>query len=485
MNCKEIEKYLPLYPDDVEPGIREEIEKHLRQCHECNDTYEKLGLYRSYVESAEEPEVPEHFEMDVINELEAGTRPKKIRQFLLSSAVALSSAAALIILFLLFGPSEKPWEDAIEVNFALKEEKMGKGPSASIDFKKIDKSIQKIISETGTIIKEKKKNSITGYYDYMIVSVPGPNLPEFIGKFNHASSMPLNKPDGIEKKGDKVYFKIYFDMINFTTGNFDGDNHADLIVQFISGQNKGKWVLYKNDDSSRYQKDYFIKTGDDETRYLGDYWLLSGDFNGDRIDDILLYEYSKYRGLTSYFLLNNGDYSFREAPATFMELTIPKKGEFEKIISGDGDGDGSDDIMWVAGIGNELFEITAINLDISFKPILIPDFDTCAGIVIAGDMNGDKFTDICVKYMDGTLAGRTDIYLNKQDFSFAEPYYGGLSWAGDYIMWSDDYNGDGLDDLFVKSGGPFLSGDWYVMSNNPSGGLIFETQFHIKYPGSF
>jgi hypothetical protein len=219
--------------------------------------------------------------------------------------------------------------------------------------------------------------------------------------------------------------------------------------------------------------------------YLGDYWLLSGDFDGDGIDDLYLCDYSKYRGLTSHFLLNNNDYSFREAPANFMELTIPEKGEFKKIISGDANGDGSDDIMWIAGIGNELFEITAMNLDKTFKPLIIPLVDTCAGIIIAGDMNGDNYEDICVKYMSGTFAGRTDIYINKHDFSFAEPYYGGLSWAGDYIIWSDDYDGDGLDDLFVKSGGSFISGDWYIMSNKPSGGLIFEIQFQIKYPGSF
>ena len=483
MNCQEIEKYLPLYPNDVEFGIREEIDSHIQQCYQCRATLEKLNLYKLYVESVGEPEVPSNYEMNVLNRLEVENKPQSHKQSLLRFGFAISSAAALVIIFLLFTPSDKPWKDAIETNFVLKMEKGGKGPSELIDFNKIDKNITKIISETGTTIEEEEKNLVTGYYDYLTVSVSGSRLAEFIDKFNNASVMPINIPKESDISANNIYLKIYFDMVNFAVGNFDGDKHADLIAQFISGKYKGKWFLYKNDDSTHFKEAYALNMDHDETKYLGDYWLLSGDFDGNGYDDICLFEYSNHKRLTIHTLMNGHNNSFREAPVNFMKLSIPKEGEFVKIVTGDADGNGSDDLIWIAKIAENSYQLTAINIDKSFELVRLPDLDSENGIIVTGDLNGDKYFDLCVKYFGDERGGDTDILLNNHNFAFAEPYSGRKSFQGDYLFWCNDYHADGFDDLIVKSGGLFISGNWYILPNNLKADFLRESeQFTIKYP---
>lgn len=123
MNCKEIEKYLPLYPEDVEPGIKVEIELHLRKCSKCKALYDSLGLYRSYALSAGDAKAPDNFETNVIGKLEPGRKKSGIRALYKNTAIVIGSAAAVLILFLLFQPEDKPWEGATEVGFALQAEK--------------------------------------------------------------------------------------------------------------------------------------------------------------------------------------------------------------------------------------------------------------------------------------------------------------------------------------------------------------------------
>lgn len=483
MKCKEIEKYLGLSPNDIDSDIREEVNRHVQSCNKCRELVKKLAVYRNYVESGKEVEVPENFEMKVLKNFSPERKSIQRKQLYVKIGFALSSAAILLIAFLLFKPADKLTESVIETNFVLKLEKKGKGPSDAVDFKNIDNAVKSIISETGSEIVEYKSNSLTSYYDYIMVSVPKDNIPEFIEKYNAVSTTPINIPKGSNAEANKMYLKIYFDMVNFTVGNFDGDKQADIIAQFISGKYKGEWLLYKNSDSTHFKEGCILKMGDDENKYLGDFWLLSGDFNGDGYDDICLYEYSSNRGLTLYTLLNNHDNSFRKAPANFMKLSIPTEEEFVKIVVGDADGNGIDDLIWIAKINRVSYRLTAINIDKSFGMVNLPDIEDSGGIIIAGDLNGDKYFDLCIKYPGGKLGGETNILLNNHDFTFTESYFGRLSFQGDYLFWCDDYNGDGFDDLIVKSGGLFIAGYWYVLPNNSKADFYKEgIQFTITYP---
>jgi len=485
MKCKEIEKYLPLYPDDVDSDIREEISRHLQTCDKCRELAGKLSLYSNYAESAEEEEPPEGFERKVLERLPAERQfiPKK--RLYVRFGWAVSSAAAFLIAFLLFYPDRIPTQNIIETNFALKQDKKSKGPSALVDFKEIANAVEEIITATGAEVKDYNRNSVTGYYDYIMIGVPKGRLPEFVEKFNGSSAIPISLPKRNDAAGDEAYMKIYFDMVNFAVGDFDGDKHADIVARFISGKYKGKWVLYKNGDSVRFVNYSWLKVGDGEKKYLGDYWLISGDFDGDDYDDICLYEYGRPGGLTLHTLLNDHDGYFRDIPGYFKSLSVPTEGEFVKLIAGDADGDGKDDLIWIAKINEDTYRCTALNINRSFRPVSLTDLEHSGGVILAGDLNGDKYFDLCIKYPGRSRGGETDILLNNHDFTFAGSYAGRLSFQGEYSFWCADYDADGFDDLIVKSGGPFLSGGWYALINNLKGDFYREgKQFNVTYPSA-
>jgi len=482
MNCKDVEYYLPLYPDEVPISIRESLDVHLQQCQECRALLNSLNVYKSYVANPDRPKVPGDLETQVMDRIESQKISTRNRNFLLTFGLVTASVAALVLLFFVIKHLQPPWKAAPEIHFAMRMEKIGKGPSPLVNVSGLTNSFHSVLSASGAVIRETGLNSTTGCYDYVIVGISTSNLSQFVEKFNALSAQPAGLPTHPRITGDIIYIKVWFDMIRFMTGNFDGDHRDDLIIQFVSGKNKGKWFLYSNNDSGYFTTSQPVKISPDESQLLGDGWLLSGDFNGDGLDDLCLYEYNEKQGLSTHFLENIEAYTFREISLPSTNLSFPGKGEFVILVSGDATGHGKDDLWRIARIDSGLYLITDLSQGKSFEPLRLPDMDSGRPVIIAGDFNGDHYSDICVKYLAIYKRENTDIYLNRHDFSFGKSLSGGLSYQGDYIIWADDYNGDGYDDLFVKSGGYFLPGNWSVMQNNQSGRFKYATGFELLYP---
>jgi len=466
MNCKETKKYLPLDLREIPPAIREEMQKHLQQCPACRELAENLNCYRTFAESAEEPDVPEDFSARVLDALESEGTTVSRRPVHWKAVVAVSAAAAILLILVIVNGIERPWRKATEVSFLPNMEKQGKGSAGFPEIQAIDAKITALLTETGASVEKVQHNPLTGYYDYMIIGIPGKDMEQFAEEFNLLSAKPISMPDPASSPSGTVYIKVYFDMIRFTAGKFNQDSRADLLVQFISGKEKGKWVVWLNDDSLQFSRRSTVDVGRDEAACLGDFRLLAGDFDGDSLDDLCMYRYSIKEGLVTHFLRNEGNLRFQEDEGMFGNLTIPARGDFIELLSGDADGDGRDDLLWVSGTGEGIFNVSAINLNRSFNDLLLPEVDSGGGVFLAGDFNADGYSDLCVKYLNIYLHGNTDILLNQHDFAFAKPLDGGLSFQGDYSLRAADFDGDGFCDLLVKSGGPFLTGDWYIMRNN-------------------
>lgn len=477
MNCKETEKYLPLDPQEIPPAIREEVQKHIQHCPSCRELSENLNRYRTFAETAEDPEVPVGFSARVLDALETGEQTIPRRPILWKVVVTVSAAAAILLILVIVNGIERPWSKATEVSFLPKEEKKGKGDAGFPGIQAIDSKITSLLTETRASVEKVQHNLLTGYYDYMIIGIPGENMEQFTEQFNLLSANPISMPGPENTPSETIYVKVYFDMIRFTAGKFNHDPRADLLVQFISGKEKGKWAVWLNDDSLHFSRRYTVETDRDGSAYLGDFRLLAGDFDGDSLDDVCLYRYSGKEGLVTHFLRNEGDLRFQEDEGMFGKLTIPGKGDFIELLSGDADGDGRDDLLWISGTGEGYFNVSAINLERSFNDLLLPEVDSGGGLFLAGDFNADRYSDLCVKYPKIYLHGNTDILLNRHDFAYAEPIDAGLSFFGDYTFRTADIDGDGFCDLLVKSGGPFLSGEWYIMRNNQMEHFLFLKQF--------
>ncbi len=486
MTCKELKKYLPLYPDDVEPAIKEAIGLHLNRCESCRAVFESVKLYRTYALASPEVEAPDGLEADVIQNIGPAVKKARIMTLYRNAAITVSSAAAIILLVIIFRPFTKSWEDrAIEARFIPRSEKQGKGPAPVVDMEKTALVINELLKNSDARIVEKKENDLTGYFDYLVAAVRVENKDKFINNFNNIShsSLQAGKEDGNDAA--MSYFKIYFDVINFSAGDFDGDHLAEIIVQFLSGMNKGEWVIYSCDDSSGFSSYHIPDFGKNVSRYLADYRLVTGDFNGDGLDDIGLIAHDAGSRIRNHILLNLGNYQFKEADEKLLTQIIPVhgKGKFHDLLAGDMNHDGKDELIFVSDLGGDHYEFKFSGSPSAPQVISIPDLYRCDGHLLAGDINGDQYADLCVKYIQGDRAGQTMVYLNSINGFTGEPFSRGLSFAGDYVFRLADCDGDGYDDLFVKSGGPFLSGEWYIMNNDKSSKFSLGKKFELKFTG--
>jgi RHS repeat-associated protein len=193
------------------------------------------------------------------------------------------------------------------------------------------------------------------------------------------------------------------------------------------------------------------------------YRKLTGDFNGDGITDIA-WAFSDTRGAYAYTNLSNGDGTFSPlAGGKVSSLSFGTLDTYRKL-TGDFNGDGITDIGFVASGAFGLYAFTALGKgDGGFHPasggvITTTSFGSLDTYrKLTGDLNGDGLTDLLWVY-----SGVQGLYvysaLSKGDGSF-HPLTGsrssGASFGAEYLYDKQlgDYNGDGLLDIaWVYSG---------------------------------
>lgn len=471
MNCDEIQNLLPFYPEEVDEPARKQIEKHLEQCRNCRELMAAYEKYRSHLSEAAEPDLPEDFVQGVHRRIETKTRQIRISRSVPSWAgiAAMIVGAALIITSLL--PLQK---DTIELTFVPDVQKRGKGPGQPIDPDHVRYShyLEELFSGIGYPAVSSFMDPNTGLYDYFVFDVPKIEYNAFVQKFNLLPGFYKIPEMTFKRDRGLVQVKVNFDMIRYVSGNFNGDAYGDYIIRHLSGKEKGTWWLYPGNGGADFGKGIGIDFGNDKDEFTGDYRMLPGDYNGDGWDDLCLVYQPQIRSMNAIVLTNDHENQFIRSKELSWEMTLPEDMDLVTIMAGDSDGDHVDEYYL-------LYERSDAYYMAPFKPqinnsleTILPvpvDFIPGTTIPFMGDMDGDGYSDLCLKIMQGEETAQTHIYFNDRAGGFKESHVSLrsngtilLSFVGSYDFWAYDHDGDGLDDVGVKDGGDFVSGQWFM-----------------------
>lgn len=470
MKCNETRNLLPFYPDEVDTQTKILVEKHLAQCTKCRELYSALRKYYSHLNEIPQPDIPVDFEKEILARINTTKKISIIQRIPAWAGIAaIIIGAAFIITSLLL-----PRADTIEITYIPETQKKGKGPSKKADESNVRYSehLIDLFSNMGYPVVSSSRDINTGLFDYFIFHVPRAEYNNFVQSFN---ALPvLNKIPEIKfaKVKGMLQVKVYFDMIRYAAGNFNDDRYGDYIIQHISGKEKGEWYLIPGREENDFGKAMTGGPGKGKHEYTGDFKMLPGDYNGDGYDDICLFYNQQGRSIDAIVLSNDHHIGFRKEKELSWNLTLPEELRLITLMAGDADGDHQDDYFILYEQTGDYF-ITSykpgINEEWNVFPYLLKIYSPGVTIPFMGDMNGDEFSDLCLKIMQGDKAGETHIYFNDQQNGFNDPRPSLredgrilLSYVGEYDFWTYDHNGDGLDDVGVKDGGDFISGNWFV-----------------------
>jgi cell wall-associated NlpC family hydrolase len=212
--------------------------------------------------------------------------------------------------------------------------------------------------------------------------------------------------------------------------------------------------------------------------------VVSGDFNGDGKDEILtLYDYGDRTATIFQFSLNSN--------GTFSDKTVLKTTNFiassvRAMVAGDFNGDGIDEVLVFLDYGNRytgLFELKMNSNGVLAEKYVWEsttyDSNRIVGKTVAGDFNGDKKDEVAMFYDYGD--GSTKIWTlsnNNNIYSGAEAWYAPQFDSSNITRKvTSTRNKDGSKDKIVA----FFD---YTYLNNVTGVFTWQMQSNNQFAGT-
>ena len=230
----------------------------------------------------------------------------------------------------------------------------------------------------------------------------------------------------------------------FVSGDFDGDNKADVTV-WRSGTQAFFYILQSSNNTFRAVA--FGQNGDDPS--------VVGDYTGDGKTDPAVFRRGANAGEQSYWY-----YLASSGPFTGNIVVTPwgQNGDFP--APGDYDGDGRYDFVVQRGDANFRGIFFLNQTTAGFSTIY---FGHTTDVIVPGDYDGDCKTDITVVRAG---AGALNWYTRKSSDGMLRSTTFGAS-ATDFIT-QGDYDGDGTTDMSVWR--PMSGAFYFLRSINGSFG---------------
>jgi hypothetical protein len=224
-----------------------------------------------------------------------------------------------------------------------------------------------------------------------------------------------------------------------SVGDFNGDKKSDVLVRWFNGTKWTYLVAVSTGTGFRYVGDWATGWGTSEP-------ISVGDFNGDGKSDVLL-RYANANGTYTYLIGFSTGTSFAGGGDWANGL-----GGSDPVRVGDFNGDGKSDVLlrWMNGATANY--TVALSTGTGFTNVRDwnPGYGNSTEPVYVGDFNGDKKSDILVRYNNGSrwlyvVAVSTGSTFQNVNADFA-PSWGGTPEP----VYVGDYNGDTKSDILLR-----------------------------------
>ncbi|WP_159030431.1 FG-GAP-like repeat-containing protein [Streptomyces sp. CB01201] len=275
--------------------------------------------------------------------------------------------------------------------------------------------------------------------------------------------------------------------MRFATGDYNGDGRGDAAMTYDYGGGLMKVFTAFGKPDGGFQAPVVSYTSAKGSWYSESMSLQSGDFNGDGRDDLAIW-YSYADGSDRLFTLTadvrggfNPPFEGTALPAGWWDV------KQSKVVTGDFNGDGRDDIAALYGYGDGTLKMHTFLAGPTgaFQPDLTSWGSTITSwgdwnrtYLQAGDFNGDGIDDIITwyDYSDGSDAMHTLVATSTRDGKFNAPTQAWKSAPGNWdhnhmMITTGDYNGDGRDDVGAMYGYSDGTSRMYTWTTKPDGTL--------------